>query len=127
MQDSAARMTYSEFDDLGGFIAEIRRLGATTVILAWQDEYGQLPDPTAVNYDRVRVITLLAYRDGIIVRCGLTGGRDERARVHAELESAGLVVEERSRNIIGFTRHPPFTRPGSADFPIGSGKDETAG
>lgn len=95
-------MTYSDFTDVAGFIAETRRLGATTVILAWQDEYGQVPDPTAVNYDRVRVITLLAYRDGTIVRCQLTGGREERARLRGELESAGFTVEERNRNIIGF-------------------------
>jgi hypothetical protein len=95
-------MTYSDFTEVAGFIAETRRLGATTVVLAWQDEYGQLPDPTVVNYDRVRVITLLAYRDGAIVRCRLSGGRDERARLRSKLEGAGFAVEERSRNIIGY-------------------------
>ncbi len=74
------------------------------MVLAWQDEYGQLPDPASVNYDRVRVITLLAYRDGIIVRCRLNGGRDERAHLRGELEGAGFTVEERSRNIIGHHR-----------------------
>lgn len=95
-------MTYSDFSETAGFIAETRRLGATTVILAWQDEYGQIPDPGAVNYDRVRVITLLAYHEGTIVRCQLNGGREERARLRSELESSGFTVEERSRNIIGY-------------------------
>ena len=95
-------MSYSDTQDQAGFTAETRRLGATTVILAWQDEYGQLPDAGAVNYDRVRVITLLAYGEGVIVRCWMNGGREERARLRSELETAGFVVEERSRNIIGY-------------------------
>lgn len=95
-------MSYSDVSDVAGFLGETRRLGATTAVLAWQDEYGQVPDPAAVNYDRVRLITLLAYRDGTIVRCRLSGGREERARLRGELEKAGLAVEERSRNIIGF-------------------------
>jgi hypothetical protein len=102
-------MAYTDLDDVAAFIAETTRLGVATAILAWQDEYGQVPDAARVDYDRVRVITLLAYHQGTILRCRLAGGKDERAHLRGALQAAGLAVEERSRNIVGFdVNRAPF-------------------
>jgi hypothetical protein len=102
-------MAYTDLDDPAAFIAETARLGVATVILAWRDEYGQLPDAAKVDYDRVRAITLLAYHQGTIIRCHLGGGEEERARLRGALRAAGLAVEERCRNLLGFdVNRAPF-------------------
>ena len=86
------------------FIAAAKRLGITTVVIAWQDEYGQVPDVETINYQRLRLLRLVAYQrsGGALLRCCVTGGSDERAALRRELEAAGFRVEERSRNIVGF-------------------------
>ena len=97
-------MGYIETADPAAFLATARELGIATVILAWQEEYGQQDDPTAVRYERLARITLLAYERGTgrILRCTLPGGAQMRARLRAAVTAAGLAIEERCRNIIGF-------------------------
>lgn len=93
-------MAYHEVADRSAFLAAVRARGLARAVLAWQEEYTQHPDPTAVRYERVRLLTLLAYdpADGCIVRCRLDGM--DRAAVAAELAAAGIAVESRSRNIV---------------------------
>lgn len=93
-------MAYHEVPDPSAFLAALRARGLARAVLAWQEEYTQHPDPGAVRYERVRLLTLLAYdpTDGCIVRCTLDGV--DRQAVRAELSTAGIAVEERSRNIV---------------------------
>ena len=93
-------MAYHEVADQPAFLAAVHARGIARAVLAWQEEYTQHPDPGAVRYERVRLLTLLAYdpADGCIVRCTLDGA--DRAAVAAELRAAGIAVEERSRNIV---------------------------
>lgn len=93
-------MAYHEVADQPAFLAAARARGLSRAVLAWQEEYTQHPDPGAVRYERVRLLTLLAYdpADGCIVRCALEGA--DRAAVAAALRAAGIAVEERSRNIV---------------------------
>ncbi|MBA3939483.1 MAG: hypothetical protein H0X38_18695 [Planctomycetes bacterium] len=97
-------MVYIEKADPAAFLATARELGIATIILAWQEEYGQQEDPSAVRYERLARITLLGYERGTgrILRCTLPGGAEQRAQVRADATAAGLAVEERCRNIIGF-------------------------
>ena len=97
-------MGYIETPDPAAFLATARELGIATVILAWQEEYGQQEDSSAVRYERLAQLTLLAYEraGGRILRCALPGGAAVRARLRSEFVAAGLTVEQRCRNIIGF-------------------------
>ena len=54
-----------------------------------------------VVFGSLREITLLAYDKpaGAVVRLDLLGPDADRARVRADLEAAGLRVEERKRNL----------------------------
>jgi hypothetical protein len=82
------------------FIAELSQRGLRNAVLAWRAEYGQHPVADAVRYERLLLLTLLAYdsADGCIVRADLEGV--DRAVVKTALLSAGLIVQERSRNIV---------------------------
>jgi hypothetical protein len=93
-------MAYHEVADVGGFLRALAGRGLTRAVIAWQEEYAQHPSPDAVRYERVRLLTLLAYdpADGCILRCGLDGA--DRAAVRSRLEAAGIAVEERSRNLV---------------------------
>jgi hypothetical protein len=93
-------MAYCDMPDLAGFLGETARRRLRTVVMAWRAEYGQHPAPDAVRYERLNLVTLLAYdaADGCIVRLALDG--QDRAAVQAELERAGLTVEVRSRNTV---------------------------
>ena len=92
-------MAYHEVTDQSAFLQAMRARHLTKAVLAWQQEYTQHPDPTAIRYERVRLLTLLAYdpTDGCIVRCALDGA--DRRALAATLTAAGIAVEERSRNI----------------------------
>ena len=92
-------MAYHEVPDQAAFVATLRSRNLTRAVLAWQEEYTQHPAPGTVRYERVRLLTLLAYdpADGCIVRCALDGAN--RDGVRSDLVAAGIAVEERSRNI----------------------------
>jgi hypothetical protein len=91
-------MQYTYCDTTERFVAEARSRGLGEVVLAWRAEYGPAPtgDGTA-DYRLVRQVTLLAYDGGTIVRCELPDA--ERSAVKAALESLGLRVQERCRNL----------------------------
>jgi hypothetical protein len=93
-------MAYCDVSDLDAFLVETTRRGLRTAVLAWRAEYGQHPTPEAVRYERLNLVTVLAYdaADGCIVRVSLDGA--DRAKVRLALERTGLSVEERSRNTV---------------------------
>jgi hypothetical protein len=91
-------MQYTHCDTTEAFAAEARSRGLAEAVLAWREEYG--PAATAdgkADYRAVRQVTLLAYDQGTIVRCELVDA--DRRAVKAALESTGLRVEERCRNL----------------------------
>lgn len=90
--------------DPQAFINRLRDLGIGTAIIAWREEYGQQPALPNVVYERLHLITLLAYHgpSGRIVRCHTTGDAEERRRLRDLLTGHGLTVEERSRNIVKY-------------------------
>jgi hypothetical protein len=96
------------FPDQRAFAQAARSLGITAVVIAWQDEYGQDPDHSAVTYRQLQRITLLAYHRGSssILQCQLDGGSEMRRRMRTELEASGFTVAERSRNMLGMTTYP---------------------
>lgn len=93
-------MAYCDVSDLDAFLVETARRSLRTAVLAWRAEYGQHPTPDAVRYERLNLVTVLAYdpADGCIVRAALDGA--DRAAVKSALEKAGVTVEERSRNTV---------------------------
>lgn len=86
------------------FIAEARAGGLTTVVIAWQQEYGQVLGAPGVVFDRLAHFSLLAYHrpTSTILRCHQQGGAEERAAMAARLRAAGFTVEERDRNEVKF-------------------------
>jgi hypothetical protein len=86
-----------------GFVKEARSRGLGQVVLAWRQEYAQVPpdatQPLQVVYDRITQCVLLAYDGGTILRCTLVGADAGRDNVRRRLESEGFAVSERSRNI----------------------------
>lgn len=91
-------MTEIQCEDLNTFLAEAKNHNVKTVIVAQQREYGQFPDPQAVRFERLNLITVLAYADGQILR---TRVQDQDLKtVTAAVSAAGFTVETRSRNII---------------------------
>lgn len=96
-----------DFPDCEQFIAEVRTLALTTVVIAWQQEYGQVRDAPGVVFERLAHFSLLAYHKptGTILRCHQQGGTEERATMAARLRSAGFTVEERDRNEVKFRTH----------------------
>jgi hypothetical protein len=94
-----------DLPDRPGFIARAHALGLSTVIVAWQEEYGQVPDTTGVIYDHLAHFTLLAYHrpSGSILRCRQQGGTAARRIAVEELRAEGFTVEERGRNQVKFT------------------------
>jgi hypothetical protein len=95
-------MSYLETPDLDGFIAAAKTAKIATVILAWQREWGQVPDQAQVEYGPLRLAWLLAYNAdlGQIIRCHC-GGEDQ-AYIRDRLIESGFQVEERSRNLTQF-------------------------
>ncbi len=82
------------------FMADARALGIATVVIAWQEEYGQQVGVETVNYRLLRRLTLIAYhRPGAaILRCRLTGGAAEREALRTTLAANGFTVALRCRN-----------------------------
>lgn len=100
-QDSARVQSldsYLDLPDPSQFVAACRERGLTTVCLAWQREWGQVPGQATVDYARLARATLLAYRAGVILRCLVVGDEADPAALRRRLTEAGLTVEERSRN-----------------------------
>ena len=93
-----------DFSDCALFIAEVRALALTTVVIAWRQEYGQVQEAPGVVFDRLAHFSLLAYHKptSAILRCHQQGGTEERAAMAARLRSAGFTVEERDRNEVKF-------------------------
>jgi hypothetical protein len=93
-----------DLPDCEQFIAEVRTLGLTTVVIAWQQEYGQVLEAPGVVFDRLAHFSLLAYHKptSTILRCHQQGGAEERAAMAARLREAGFTVEERDRNEVKF-------------------------
>jgi hypothetical protein len=91
-------MAYQDCLDIPAFIRAAHALGCRDVVIAWRREYGQHPDPSAVRYERLELLTLLTYAGGTIVRCQLDGV--ELDHVRAELTAAGFNVDVRSRNTV---------------------------
>jgi hypothetical protein len=85
------------------FMADAQALGIATVVIAWQEEYGQQGGVETVNYQRLRRLTLIAYHrpSAAILRCHLDGGGPERAALRATLEANGFAVALRCRNQLG--------------------------
>ena len=93
-----------DFSDCERFIAEARARGLATVVLAWQEEYGQDPTAPGVTYERLAHFWLVAYHKATstILRCHQQGGREERSAMAAHLRTGGFVIEERDRNEVRF-------------------------
>ncbi len=93
-----------DYPDCEEFIAEVRACGLTTVVIAWQQEYGQVRDAPGVVFERLAHFSLLAYHKptSSILRCHQQGGTQERAAMATRLRSAGFTVEERDRNEVKF-------------------------
>jgi hypothetical protein len=93
-----------DFPDCEQFIAEVHACGLTTVVIAWQQEYGQVLGAPGVVFDRLAHFSLLAYHKptSTILRCHQQGGAEERATMATRLRTAGFTVEERDRNEVKF-------------------------
>jgi hypothetical protein len=90
--------------DLVHFIAAAHKLGLTTSVIAWQDEYNQVPNAPTVTFDHVAHFTVLAYHQASssILRCWLNGDRAARLTVAEQLRQSGFQVEERTRNEVKY-------------------------
>jgi hypothetical protein len=90
--------------DLTTFIAHLHANAISTVIIAWQDEYGQVPNAEKVTYERIAHFTLLAYHrpQGLVIRYRQDGDKMERAKIKHQLLAAGFQVEERTRNEVKY-------------------------
>jgi hypothetical protein len=82
-------------DPVDRFCAAARAAGASTAIIAWQDEW-DLTD--AQGYARVRRARLLAYAGGEVVSADLPGDDHDREALSARLGAAGFTVAVRARN-----------------------------
>lgn len=93
-----------DFPDCEQFIAEVRAQALTTIVIAWQQEYGQVLGAPGVVFDRLAHFSLLAYHKptSTILRCHQQGAAEERAAMATRLRSAGFTVEERDRNEVKF-------------------------
>jgi outer membrane PBP1 activator LpoA protein len=93
-----------DFTECASFIAEARARGLRTVVVAWQQEYGQDLGAHGVVYDRLAHFTLLAYHKptSTILRCPQQGDAAVRATTATQLRAAGFTVEERDRNEVKF-------------------------
>ena len=73
------------------YLNDLKQRGVRDVILTWQEEYGQVPEQTAVNYQQLHLAQLLAYDAGEILKwsCGECTAAD-RARIADQVQAAGL-------------------------------------
>jgi hypothetical protein len=104
-------MPTCDLSDLEQFITKATEFGLTTAVIAWKDEYGQLPQdmnstehPDKVVYDRLAQIVILGYHraSSTIVRCTVDGGQTERLAISERLRQHGFAVELRTRNEIKY-------------------------
>ena len=93
-------------ETLSQFRNELRNREIKTSVIAWRAEWAPATDtPGATHGDVVfgslRETTLLGYQraTGTVVRLELRGPEADRSTLRAVLESDGLTVEERSRNL----------------------------
>lgn len=93
-----------DFADITSFCDETRARGLTTVVIAWQEEYGQDLDAPGVVYESLAQFWLIAYHKptSTILRCHQQGGRDERKALADRLRASGFTVEERDRNEVRY-------------------------
>ena len=93
-----------DFTECAQFIAEARQRGLQTVVIAWQQEYGQDLTAPGVVYERLAQFWLIAYHKGTstILRCHQDGDAVVRAATADQLRAAGFTVEERDRNEVKF-------------------------
>lgn len=93
-----------DFPDCEQFIAEVRTCGLSTVVIGWQEEYGQVLEAPGVVYERLAHFWLLAYHKptSTILRCHQQGDATKRAEVAAYLRAVGFTVEERDRNVVKY-------------------------
>ena len=96
-------MALLEQQTIEGFISEAKMRALGQVVLAWRQEWAQLPphatEPLQVVYDRITQCVLLAYDVGTILRCTLMGPEAMRKNVRQRLEAEGFAVAERCRNV----------------------------
>ena len=87
----------------GGILDDLQQRGIRDVILTWQEEYGQVPDQSQVNYQQLHLAKLLAYDAGEILQwpCGECTAAD-RAELTQVISNRGFTVHERCRNINDF-------------------------
>jgi hypothetical protein len=93
-----------DFTDITSFLAEVRTRGLGTVVIAWQEEYGQDLAAPGVVYEHLAHFVLLAYHKptSTILRCQQPGDTAVRTATAARLRAAGLTVEERDRNEVRY-------------------------
>lgn len=94
--------------DLEHFIVQAKTFGLNTVVIAWKEEYGQLPQdakaPDKVDFDQLAHLTILGYHraSSTILRCALDGDGSVRTTVAEQLRQQGFRVELRTRNEIKY-------------------------
>ncbi len=92
-------MKERNFSHIREFCDEACSSGVETIILCYTDEWGPSPgEGNAVHCGPRLEMTLLAYHEGCIWRCCISGPEAERSLVQEQIESHGLNWELRSRN-----------------------------
>jgi hypothetical protein len=93
-----------DLPDPDQFIRTLRALNLTTVVIAWQEEYGQILDAPGVVYARLAQFALLAYHKptSTLVRCQQSGNSTVRMALIDQLRAQGFTVEERNRNEVKY-------------------------
>ncbi len=93
-----------DLPEMEQFISTLRERGVTTVVIAWQEEFGQVLDAPGVVYDRLAQFALLAYHKptSTIIRCHQRGDQSARQALANRLRDHGFTVEERNRNEVKY-------------------------
>ena len=95
-------MPINECADIPAFLAQLRARSLTAAVIAWQDEFGPVALPGGgAEYRAVRSLVLLAYDEGVIIRCELTESLADRVQVLEQLTAAGITSTLRCRNLQG--------------------------
>lgn len=97
LPDSASTLDLLDVDQ---FIAKTTALCITTVVIAWQEEYGQVQEAPGVVFERLAHFSLLAYHrpTSAILRCRQHGNGAVWKVLAERLRTLGFTVEERTRN-----------------------------
>ena len=93
-----------DLPDVDQFIARARALCITTVVIAWREEYGQVPEAPGVVFERLARFSLLAYHKptSAILRCHQQGDGTVWQALADALRAQGFTVEERTRNEVKY-------------------------